>query len=260
LAKHAVVPCASLADKRDAVPLAAALQKAGLPLLQISLSTAAGLPAIESIRSVLPQFSVGAGAILSPGQVRDAMAAGALFGAGPAMSPGLLAAASSAEFPFLPGAITPTEVACGIQWGFLLQCFWPASAAGGPLMVQALTETYRHTGLLLVPAGGLSVASFPEYLSLPGVCAVAGDFPCEHALIQAGMWEDIAARAVLTRSKAESTLRMRAAQTRPKSLKPEKIFRFNTPVRAAVRNKVTRPTGQTKRSEERNGIQPSSSF
>jgi 2-dehydro-3-deoxyphosphogluconate aldolase/(4S)-4-hydroxy-2-oxoglutarate aldolase len=225
LAKHAVVPCVSLTDKRDAVPLAAALQKAGLPLLQISLSTAAALPAIESIRSVLPQFSVGAGAILSPGQVHDAIAAGALFGAGPAMSSSLLAAASSAEFPFLPGAVTPTEVAYGIQSGFLLQCFWPATAAGGPLMVKALTESYRHTGLLLVPAGGLSIANFPEYLSIPGVCAVAGGFPCEDALIQAGMWEDIEAQAFLSRSKAKSTLRVRAAQKRHGSMEPEEIFR-----------------------------------
>ena len=212
LLRHRLLPTARLSAAEDAVPLAEALARAGLPLLQISLATPAALPAIEAIRGALPDFLVGAGFMLAPGQVKDALAAGARFGSGPAMHPGLLAAALSAEFPFLPGAMTPTEIACGIQWGFLTQCFHPASVAGGVAMVRALAAPYRHTRLALVPAGGLRLADFQEYLAVPEVAAVAGRFLCEGALIEAGLWEDLEAQAVLCMRKAATGLRERLAE------------------------------------------------
>ena len=164
LLRHRLIPSARLSSAEDAVPLAEALHRAGLPLLEVSLSTDVALSAIEAIRTALPEFSVGAGAVLSPRQINDARAAGAQFGSGPVMHRGLLASALSAEFPFLPGAMTPTEIECGMQWGFSLQCFCPAAAAGGPAMVRALVEPYRHTRLVLVPAGGVRIADFQEYL------------------------------------------------------------------------------------------------
>ena len=228
LLRHRLIPTARLSAATDAVPLAEALQRAGLPLLQVSLTSAAAFLAIEAIRTALPDFLVGAGSVLSPGQVNDALAAGARFGSGPAMHPGLLACARSAEFPFLPGAMTPSEVECGIQWGFLTQCFYPAAAAGGPAMVRALAAPYRHTRLALVPAGGLRMADFQEYLVIPEVGAVAGRFLCEGPLIEAGLWEDIEAQAVLCMRKAAAAVRERLASRpaeEPVEQEPEEIYR-----------------------------------
>jgi len=228
LLRHRLIPTARLLAAEDAVPLAEALQRAGLPLLQVSLSTPAALAAIEAIRVALPDFLVGAGSVLSPGQVNDAMSAGAQFGSGPAMHPALLAAALSAEFPFLPGAMTPSEIECGIQWGFLLQSFYPAAAAGGTAMVRALAEPYGHTRLMLVPAGGLRMADFQEYLVIPEVAAVAGRFLCEGALIEAGLWEDLEAQAVLCLRKAAAAVGARAAAQAydaPSGGGPEEIYR-----------------------------------
>jgi 2-dehydro-3-deoxyphosphogluconate aldolase/(4S)-4-hydroxy-2-oxoglutarate aldolase len=213
LLRHRLLPTARLSAAEDAVPLAEALARAGLPLLQVSLATPAALAAIESIHRALPDFRVGACSVLSPGQVNDARAAGACFGSGPAMHPGLLAAALSAEFPFLPGAMTPSEIECGIQSGFLTQCFSPAAAAGGVAMVRALVGPYRHTRLALVPAGGLRMSDFQEYLAVPEVAAVAGRFLCEGALIEAGLWEDLEAQAVLCVRKVGAALRGSLAES-----------------------------------------------
>ncbi len=144
------------------------------------------------------------------------------------MHRGLLAAALSAELPFLPGVMTPSEIECGMQWGFSLQCFCPAAAAGGPAMVRALVEPYRHTRLLLIPTGGLRMADFQEYLLIPEVGAVAGRFLCEGELIEAGMWEDIEAQAVLCMRKAASAVRARLASSRRETAladRPEEIYR-----------------------------------
>jgi 2-dehydro-3-deoxyphosphogluconate aldolase/(4S)-4-hydroxy-2-oxoglutarate aldolase len=217
LLRHRLLPTARLLSVEEAVPLAGALKRAGLPLLQISLTTPAALSAIEAVRRAFPDFGVGAASVLSPAQINDALAAGAHFGSGPAMHPGLLAAALSADFPFLPGAMTPSEIECGIQWGFLTQCLYPAAAAGGPAMVRALAAPFRHTRLALVPAGGLRMADFQEYLVIPAVAAVAGRFVCERALIEAELWEDLEAQAVLCTQKVVAALRERFAppQTGP---------------------------------------------
>jgi 2-dehydro-3-deoxyphosphogluconate aldolase / (4S)-4-hydroxy-2-oxoglutarate aldolase len=209
LLRHRLIPSARISSVADAVPLAEALHRAGLPVLEIALSTDAALPAIEAIRTTLPGFSVGAGTVLSPGHIHAARSSGAQFGSGPAMYPGLLAAALSSEFPFLPGAMTPSEIEYGMQWGFSLQCFYPAAAAGGPAMVRALVEPYRHMRLVLIPTGGVRMADFQEYLVIPEVGAVAGRFLCEGALIEAGMWEDIEAQAVLCMGKAGAAVRAR---------------------------------------------------
>jgi 2-dehydro-3-deoxyphosphogluconate aldolase/(4S)-4-hydroxy-2-oxoglutarate aldolase len=228
LLRYRLIPSARISSVEDAVPLAEALHRAGLPILEIALSTEAALPAIEAIRTALPGFSVGAGTVLAPGQIHAARSAGAHFGSGPAMYPGLLAAALSAEFPFLPGAMTPSEIRCGMEWGFSMQCFTPAAAAGGPAMVRALVEPYRHMRLVLIPVGGLRMADFQEYLVIPEVGAVAGRFLCEGALIEAGMWEDIEAQAVLCMRKAGAAVRARLASPQneaPLADRPEEIYR-----------------------------------
>jgi hypothetical protein len=55
------------------------------------------------------------------------------------------------------------------------------------------------------------MADFQEYLAVPEVAAVAGRFLCEGALIEAGLWEDLEAQALLCVRKAASALRERLA-------------------------------------------------
>jgi 2-dehydro-3-deoxyphosphogluconate aldolase/(4S)-4-hydroxy-2-oxoglutarate aldolase len=223
LLRHRLLPTARPSSAEEAVHLAGALTRAGLPLLQISLTTSVALSAIEAVRRAFPNFGVGAASVLSPAQLNDALAAGARFGSGPVMHPALLAAALSADFPFLPGAMTPSEIECGIQWGFLTQCFYPAASAGGPAMVRALAAPFRHTRLVLVPAGGLRMADFQEYLVVPAVAAVAGRFVCERALVEAGLWEDLEAQAVLCTQKVAAALRERF--TAPQTEGNDAIYR-----------------------------------
>ena len=95
-------------------------------------------------------------------------------------------------------------------------------------MVRALVEPYRHTRLALVPAGGLRMADFQQYLAIPEVGAVAGRFLCEGALIEAGLWEDIEAQAVLCMRKAAAAQRERLAAPQyeaPAGEGPEEIYR-----------------------------------
>ena len=94
LSKRCLLPVAALDAAGDAVQLARALHRAGLPVLEISLTTPVALRCIEAIRSALPDFWVGAGTLLCSAQVQDALLAGARFGASPAMHPETVDSAS----------------------------------------------------------------------------------------------------------------------------------------------------------------------
>ena len=64
-----VIPVVVLDDAADAVPLARALVAGGLPAIEVTLRTPAALDAIRAIADEVPEAVVGAGTVLTPGQV-----------------------------------------------------------------------------------------------------------------------------------------------------------------------------------------------
>jgi len=74
-----VVPVLTIGRTADAVPLARALVKGGLPVLEITLRTATALEALKAIAAEVPDAVVGAGTVLKPGQFDQIRQAGARF-------------------------------------------------------------------------------------------------------------------------------------------------------------------------------------
>src|SRR5690606_41154083 len=87
LRRAPVVPVIVIHDLAYAVPLAEALLARGLPVLEVTLRTEAGLQAIEQMRRRVPEAIVGVGTLASAAQIAAARDAGAQFG----VSPGLTA-------------------------------------------------------------------------------------------------------------------------------------------------------------------------
>ena len=98
-----VVPVLTIERTADAVPLARALVKGGLPVLEITLRTEAALAALAAIAAEVPDAVVGAGTVLQPRQFDDVTRAGARFAVSPGCTPTLVTAARAAGLPFLPG-------------------------------------------------------------------------------------------------------------------------------------------------------------
>src|ERR1043166_5532422 len=103
-------PILSVERERDAVPLARALFEGGLPVVEVTMRTAAAAAAIAAIRREFPQVVVGAGALLRAADVAMAIEAGAGFLVSPGMTAELAGAALAVELPYLPGVATPSEV------------------------------------------------------------------------------------------------------------------------------------------------------
>ena len=133
LGKAGIVPVIVIEDEAQAVPLAKALVKGGLPVLEVTFRTKAAAGAIAAIRREVPDAIVGAGTLLTVEQLRAAKAAGAAFGVAPGFDPAIIAEAKAAELPFCPGIATASELSQALTAGCEMVKFFPAEAAGGVL-------------------------------------------------------------------------------------------------------------------------------
>jgi 2-dehydro-3-deoxyphosphogluconate aldolase/(4S)-4-hydroxy-2-oxoglutarate aldolase len=186
--------CITVVDRpEDAIPLAEALLAGGLKVMEITFRTAAAAESIQRIRQRLPEMSIGAGTLLSPEQVQEAIDVGAQFGVSPGLNEAVLNAARERDLPFFPGVMTPTEVDRALNLGWKYLKFFPAEPAGGAAMLKALAAPFAHTGVKFVPTGGISAATLPNYLAIPQVTAVAGSWMGERKLILEKAWSKITA-------------------------------------------------------------------
>lgn len=188
-----VMPVIVIDDTELAVPLARALLEGGIRVLEVTLRTDAALEAIRRIAREVPEAVVGAGTVLDAATAHSARAAGARFGVSPGTTPDLLAALRDSNWPFLPGAATPSEVMTLAAAGYTELKFFPAAAAGGAAMLKALSGPFPN--LTFCPTGGIGLDTAPAYLSLPNVRCVGGSWLTPGALLKARDWEGIRALA-----------------------------------------------------------------
>jgi 2-dehydro-3-deoxyphosphogluconate aldolase/(4S)-4-hydroxy-2-oxoglutarate aldolase len=193
-----VVAVVTIADAGVAAPLAQALLDGGIAAIEVTLRTPAALDAIRTIAKNLPQAAVGAGTVLSVADFEAAAAAGARFAVSPGATPALIDAAEKSPLPWLPGAATASEAMVLAGYGYTLQKFFPAEAAGGVEYLRALSGPLP--GIRFCPTGGVRADSAPEYLRLPNVIAVGGSWLTPDGLVRARDWPAISALARAARA------------------------------------------------------------
>lgn len=182
LADHRLVPVVVIDDAADADALASALVGGGLPVAEVTLRTPAALEAIRVI-AARGDVLVGAGTVLTPEQVDDAVAAGASFVVSPGTSRRVVERCLDHGIAALPGAVTATEVQAALELGVTTVKFFPATSSGGPAAVAALAAPFAGVGF--VPTGGIGPSNLAEYLSLPAVRAVGGSWMVPRELVRA---------------------------------------------------------------------------
>lgn len=186
---HRVVPVVTVPTVDSAVPLARALAHGGLPVVEVTLRSPAALEAIAEIRAALPDVLCGVGTLLSPGDVKAAVDAGAQFLVSPGTTDALLDAMLETGLPCLPGAATPSEAMRLVDRGVGLAKFFPAEPSGGTAALSALAAPLPS--LAWCATGGITPALAPSYLALPNVVAVGGSWMVPAAAVAAGDWATV---------------------------------------------------------------------
>ena len=193
LEKTGLVPVVTLENAADAVPLASALLRGGLPAAEITFRTSAAARAIALIREREPEVLTGAGTVLTKDALRDALSAGAQFVVAPGFNPSLAEETLAAGVPYIPGVMTPTEIEAAMAIGLCTLKFFPAEAAGGVKMLKALSAPYRTVRFM--PTGGITPDNLRAYLALPSVFCCGGSFVADGRRIAAGDFDGIAGTA-----------------------------------------------------------------
>ena len=183
-----VIPVVVIEDLADAVPLADALVRGGLPAIEVTLRTPAAAAAIERIAAEVPGAVVGAGTVTTTRQVAEAVGAGARFLVSPGATPTLLDALQASGVPFLPGTATASDIVALLERDITYAKLFPAEVVGGVTALKAFAGPFPQ--MRFCPTGGINPSNAPEYLALPNVVCVGGSW-----MIQSGDWNAVEAAA-----------------------------------------------------------------
>jgi len=200
--QHRIIPVAVVDNAARAPDLGRALIAGGLPLIEVTLRTPAGLAAIAALAAAGgpaggPPLVVGAGTVLNANQVDAAVAAGASFVVSPGYSPSVVARCLELGVSALPGVATASEMMAALEQGVGLVKFFPAAQLGGPAGLAAFCSVFAE--LNFVPTGGVGPGNLSDYLALAPVAAVGGSWMVPRALVADGDFaqvEELVSQAV----------------------------------------------------------------
>ena len=163
------------------------LWAAGLRCFEYTLTTEGALDALVALRTRLPEALVGVGTVRTPEHIRAAGEAGAQFAVSQIFSPRARGRARSQQVPFIPGALTPTEVVTAWSAGVPAVKVSPIGPLGGVSYLKELRGPLPDVAMM--PTGGVTLATAAQYLeagavavgvsgALLGSALLDGDLTC----------------------------------------------------------------------------------
>ena len=168
-----VIPVIVMDDPALARPVAEALVRGGLAVLEVTLRTPAALDVIAAMREIDGAI-VGAGTVLNEADLRASLDAGAQFIVSPGLTEALARPAIDSGIPFLPGVANAGDIMRGLDLGLSHFKFFPAVAAGGVGALKALIAPFAQCRFC--PTGGITAATAGEWLALDEVLCVGGSW------------------------------------------------------------------------------------
>ena len=168
-----VIPVLVIDDVASARTIARQLVEAGLPVIEVTLRTAAALDVIEEMAQVDGAI-VGAGTVLNARDLHAAAAAGARFAVSPGLTDALAQAANALGMPLLPGVASASDLMRGLDLGFERFKLFPAVAAGGLPLLRALAGPFGH--VRFCPTGGITATTASAWLAEESVLCVGGSW------------------------------------------------------------------------------------
>lgn len=178
------------------VKLAKAYQEGGIRLVEVTFNQVGNLEdtvtSIKAIRATFPDMHVGAGTVITKGQLDLAIGAGAEFIVTPNCNPEIIRKANAAGLVTMPGTITPTEMVVAHEAGADYVKVFPVRALG-PGYVKDVLAPLRH--LKLIAVGGVTPENAADYIKAGCVGIAASGSLVNKDWIAAGEYGKIAAVA-----------------------------------------------------------------
>ena len=184
-----VIPVVQITDAEQAVPIALALRKGGIAILEIVMRTPVSVEAIKRIRAEVPDVIVGAGTVTDLAKLEAALDAGCEFVITPGLTRTMAEAGQGLSLPMVPGVSCASDIMLGLEYGFSAFKFFPAEASGGIAALKALAAPFSQA--TFCPTGGIGPHNLGDYLSLDCVSCVGGSWLAPAALQRKSAWSKI---------------------------------------------------------------------
>lgn len=146
---------------REAEAIGDALFETGFRVIEVPLNSPEPMRSIEVIARRLPGAVVGAGTVMTPGDVSAVKNAGGRLIVMPHADLAVVKAAKAAGLWVTPGVATPTEAFAALAAGADGLKLFPAEMVG-PAVVKALRAVLPK-GVKLISVGGISAANIFAY-------------------------------------------------------------------------------------------------
>lgn len=187
--KAPYIPVVSLESAAAALPLAQALIAGGVNIVEFTLRSETAVESIAHVREKLQDFPIGAGTVLNGPQARAAIEAGASFLVSPGFSQEVWEVCQELKAPYLPGAVTPSEIQRLQSLGFEHLKFFPAEASGGIPMLRALAPVFPR--VKFCATGGVTLKNAVTYLEEPNVICVGMSALTPQEVVASSRWDEV---------------------------------------------------------------------
>jgi 2-dehydro-3-deoxyphosphogluconate aldolase/(4S)-4-hydroxy-2-oxoglutarate aldolase len=164
-----ILPAIRVASAENARFAAEIVAQAGIPIVEITMTTPGAVEVIADLVHNLPHVIVGAGTILDAETARACLKAGAHFLTSPGLDPEIVQFARKENVLMMAGALTPTEVVAAYKAGSDFVKVFPCSQVGGDSYIRALKAPFPQ--IPLVAAGGVNQQTAGAFI-LAGASAV----------------------------------------------------------------------------------------
>jgi 2-dehydro-3-deoxyphosphogalactonate aldolase len=147
-----------------AASVARLLAEAGVRLMEVTLNSPGALQSIRLARAAVGHHVlVGAGTVLAPQQVEEAVTAGAEFLVMPNLDLAVMEAGRRAGVALMPGVMTPTEAFLAAGQGATVLKLFPAEVVG-PAGLKALRAVLPSRVAPVFPVGGVDAQTMKMWV------------------------------------------------------------------------------------------------
>ncbi|MCL1838535.1 MAG: bifunctional 4-hydroxy-2-oxoglutarate aldolase/2-dehydro-3-deoxy-phosphogluconate aldolase [Propionibacteriaceae bacterium] len=168
------VPYRSIAILRghstlDAIAVAKECWQCGFDLVEVTVQSDTDWVTLEELVAKAGERPVGAGTVLTADQAKRAASSGARVFISPSYNAEVHNVAIASGIDYLPGVLTPTEIAEAMNCGISTLKLFPARAMGAKYIADLLGP---FPDLKAVAVGGIDETNYAEYLDA-GAAGVA---------------------------------------------------------------------------------------
>ena len=169
LPSRAVVAILRAPTAQHFIAASSVLWDAGIRCFEFTLTSEGALEAVSAFRERQPEVILGVGTVRTPEHLAAAQDAGAMFAVSQVFLPRLVERAHELRLPFVPGALSPTEIVTAWESGVSLVKVSPIGPVGGVGYLNELRGPLPD--IAMMPTGGVTLDAVGAYLDA-GAAAV----------------------------------------------------------------------------------------